>query len=211
MSKKDDGTVKVLNYMKQQNRPYSVNDIFLNLHKEIGKTAVQKALDSLVENGSLKEKVYGKQKVYVITQDNFPPLEDGKLKELDAKINELTEDLKIKTKEASDLESKKKNIGSSLTTEEAEANIKQIENEIALIKESLSKIQCNGDVVTQQEKERIEFDREKKLKEWKRRKRLAMDILNAILESYPKSKKELFDQIGIETDEEAAINPSLLS
>lgn len=38
-----------------------------------------------------------------------------------------------------------------------------------------------------------------------------MDILNAILESYPKSKKELFDQIGIETDEEAAINPSLLS
>lgn len=57
MSKKDDGTVKVLNYMKQQNRPYSVNDIFLNLHKEIGKTAVQKALDSLVEVSMLIKNV----------------------------------------------------------------------------------------------------------------------------------------------------------
>jgi len=39
----------VFAYMSSQNRPYSVNDIVLNLHKEHGKTAVQNALDKLVE------------------------------------------------------------------------------------------------------------------------------------------------------------------
>ena len=48
MSKSSDMS-KIQVYLEQQNRPYSANDIFLNLHKEIGKTAVQKCLDSLVQ------------------------------------------------------------------------------------------------------------------------------------------------------------------
>ena len=53
----------VLEYLTQQNRPYSANDIVLNLHKEHGKTAVQKALDLLVADGKVVEKLNGKQKV----------------------------------------------------------------------------------------------------------------------------------------------------
>ena len=48
-SKKEaEANAKILSYMEKQNRPYSVNDVFMNLHKEIGKTAVQKSLDALV-------------------------------------------------------------------------------------------------------------------------------------------------------------------
>ena len=50
-------TEKVLSYLTSQNRPYSVNDIFLNLHREVGKSAVQKALDLLVADEKVKEKV----------------------------------------------------------------------------------------------------------------------------------------------------------
>ena len=39
----------VFKYLYDQNRPYSVTDIHMNLHKEYGKTAVQKSLDSLVD------------------------------------------------------------------------------------------------------------------------------------------------------------------
>lgn len=39
----------VLEYLTSQNRPYSVNDIVLNLHKEHGKAAIQKGLDKLVQ------------------------------------------------------------------------------------------------------------------------------------------------------------------
>ena len=45
--------------MPLQNRPYSVNDVVLNLHKEHGKAAVQKALDVLVADAKVKEKVGG--------------------------------------------------------------------------------------------------------------------------------------------------------
>jgi 26S proteasome regulatory subunit (ATPase 3-interacting protein) len=41
-----------------QNRPYSTNDILLNLHKEHGKTAIQKAIDLLVVEGKVTEKVF---------------------------------------------------------------------------------------------------------------------------------------------------------
>ena len=49
----------VLEYLTKQNRPYSVNDVVLNLHKEHGKSAVQKALDVLVADARVKEKVGG--------------------------------------------------------------------------------------------------------------------------------------------------------
>ena len=47
----------VLKYLTDQNRPYSANDIVLNMHKEHGKTAVQKALDGLVAETKVVEKV----------------------------------------------------------------------------------------------------------------------------------------------------------
>lgn len=58
----------VLAYLRQQNRPYSVNDIVGNLHNAFGKTAAQKALDHLVEKDEITVKAYGKQTVYVIKQ-----------------------------------------------------------------------------------------------------------------------------------------------
>ena len=48
----------VYQYMKVQNRPYSINDIVSNLHHEYGKTSVQKSIDKLVAGGKLFEKVW---------------------------------------------------------------------------------------------------------------------------------------------------------
>lgn len=50
-------TAAVYNYMKIQNRPYSVNDVVTNLHNEYNKVVVQKAMDQLVTDGKLFEKV----------------------------------------------------------------------------------------------------------------------------------------------------------
>lgn len=50
-------TAAVYNYMKTQNRPYTVNDIVTNLHNEYNKIAVQKAMDQLVADGKLFAKV----------------------------------------------------------------------------------------------------------------------------------------------------------
>lgn len=47
--------------------------------------------------------------------------------------------------------------------------------------------------------------REKSLKEWRTLKRLCMEMINTIMESYPGGKKELMEEMGIETDEEAGV------
>ncbi len=76
----------VLQYLTHQNRPYSVNDIVLNLHKEHGKTAIQRALDVLVADGKVKEKVNGKQKAYVVDQSGLPTATDQELADLEKKV-----------------------------------------------------------------------------------------------------------------------------
>lgn len=59
----------ILSYMTQQNRPYSVIQVFDNLHKRVGKALVQKVLDSLsAGEGPLKCKEYGKAKIYYLDQ-----------------------------------------------------------------------------------------------------------------------------------------------
>ena len=47
----------ILSYLENQNRPFSVNDIFQNLHQKFGKTLVQKSLDILVTDEKVQEKV----------------------------------------------------------------------------------------------------------------------------------------------------------
>ena len=84
----------VLKYMADQNRPYSTNDIVMNLRKEFGKTAVQNALDNLVIKEKLTEKVNGKQKVYVINQDSHPTANEKELIALEAEIKEAEDDLR---------------------------------------------------------------------------------------------------------------------
>ena len=84
----------VLKYMADQNRPYSTNDIVMNLRKEFGKTAVQNALDNLVIEKKLTEKVNGKQKVYVINQDSLPTANQKELAALETQIREAEDDLR---------------------------------------------------------------------------------------------------------------------
>uniref|UniRef100_A0A8C3V1Q9 Homologous-pairing protein 2 winged helix domain-containing protein n=1 Tax=Catharus ustulatus TaxID=91951 RepID=A0A8C3V1Q9_CATUS len=52
------------------NRPYSAQDAFGNLQREHGlsKAAVVKALEQLAQQGRIREKVYGKQKIYFADQ-----------------------------------------------------------------------------------------------------------------------------------------------
>ncbi|XP_066987835.1 LOW QUALITY PROTEIN: homologous-pairing protein 2 homolog [Macrobrachium rosenbergii] len=207
MSKKDNEAMeRVRSYMEQQNRPYSVNDIFMNLHKDIGKTAVQKVLDQLVSSGKLREKSYGKQKVYVYDQSHFPSFDENKLKEMDNEIAELNESVKEKEKLTTEVEAKLRGLNSSLTTEEAMKKVAELEEEISTLQNKLSNLQSTTqDLVSKEEKEKIEGESENMNKMWRKRKRMAMDILDAILEGYPKPKKVLLEEIGVETDEDVGV------
>lgn len=197
----------VLNYLQKQNRPYSANDIFLNLHKEIGKTQLQKTLDQLVEQQKIKEKLYGKQKIYVVIQDNSSKENiDKEIQELDqnimalsGKVNSAEQDLKIK-------EDLVKQLNTMVSIEEAKDNIVNLECSITKLKEKLNILTDNKTPpISNDEREKILKDHGQLTKEWRKRKRICMDILNSILENYPKSKKDLLEEIGLETDEDVNV------
>lgn len=58
----------ILEYMKNQNRPYAVTDIITNLHGAVGKTLAIKVLAKLAEEDKLMAKTFGKTIIYVIKQ-----------------------------------------------------------------------------------------------------------------------------------------------
>jgi hypothetical protein len=59
----------ILQYLKQQNRPYSAIQVYDNLHKRIAKPTVERCLTTLSDNdGGLRVKEYGKAKIYFVDQ-----------------------------------------------------------------------------------------------------------------------------------------------
>ncbi|XP_049860772.1 homologous-pairing protein 2 homolog [Schistocerca gregaria] len=200
----------VLKYLRDQNRPYSANDIFMNLHKEFGKTAIQKALDELTEKGKLKEKIYGKQKVYAVEQVQEGNSEDmnKELSDLDKEIAKVSDELQSAEQQLRAHESLLQKLLTTLTTEDAVKEKSVLEEKVSKLTEKLEQLSKNAVPISKKERDKIVNLRDKNVKEWRKRKSLCMDIVNSILEGYPKDKKSLLEEIGIETDEDAGVSLS---
>lgn len=205
MSKKDNAAVtQIFAYLNEKNRPYSAQDVFTNLQKQcgLGKTAVVKAVEQLAKEGKIREKVYGKQKIYFADQSQFADVSDAELKTMDSRIAELNAEAQSISQSCRLLDTELKELNSSLTTAEVEIQIQELQAECSEYKERLNKIQSATNHVTPEEREKVYKERETYVKEWRKRKRLVSDMIGSILEGYPKSKKQFLEEAGIETDED---------
>lgn len=209
MSNKD-AKEAVYKYLKLQNRPYSANDVMQNLHNEFGKTAVQKAMDDLTRENKIREKVYGKQKVYCPIQDDVNSAEmEVEIVELDSKIEKLTESLRKAEGELKLSETTLRELKKVPSMEDCTREKRDLEDEVKRLTkkvEDLSKLDVK---ISDKDRNQMIKDRENHLKEYRKRKRICMDILNSILENCPKPKKALLEEIGIETDEDVGFKLSL--
>ncbi|XP_020508156.1 homologous-pairing protein 2 homolog [Labrus bergylta] len=207
MSKKDNGSTLILSYLNEKNRPYSAQDVFCNLQKQhgLGKTAVVKAMELLALEGKIKEKAYGKQKIYFADQSQFKDVNDADLKAMDRQISELSAEVQSLTQTCRQLDAELKELNSSLTTKEIQSEIQELKAECSGYRGRLEKIKSATNHVTPEEKEKVCKERNVYVKEWKKRKRMASDMMNQILEGYPKSKKEFLDEVGVETDEDCKV------
>ncbi|KAL8603662.1 hypothetical protein ACOMHN_017159 [Nucella lapillus] len=120
---------EVLDYLIRQNRPYSAQDVFQNMGKEFGKTAVVKALDELTQTKRIKEKVYGKQKVYGADQALFPDVNEDEIKSMDQQIGTLTQQIQAEQDGIRKLETELRSYGSALTTEQAKAECQRTQEQ----------------------------------------------------------------------------------
>ncbi|CAO2645395.1 Homologous-pairing protein 2 homolog [Lemmus lemmus] len=195
----------ILRYLQEQNRPYSAQDVFGNLQKEhgLGKAAVGKALDQLAQQGKIKEKTYGKQKIYFADQDHFDTVSDADLHSLDAKIAAVTAKVQSLQQSCRHMEAELKELTNALTTPEMQKEIQELKNECARYTERLKNIRAATNHITPEEKEEVNSTLycfcppERGFLPCQ-----TTELCDAILEGYPKSKKQFFEEVGIETDED---------
>lgn len=191
----------VYKHLKVQNRPYSVNDIVSNLHNEFGKAAVQKAIDHLVAEGKIFEKAYGKQKVYCVIQDTQHDVEELMRidKELQAHANEVETKYQDLEKEIKKQESLLASLKSAITIEEARREKTRLEENIKLLQCKLdSLVATTGSEDLTEKKRKTQSSLNEYTREYTKRKRLCTEIIDCILENYPGTKSELYEEIGID-------------
>lgn len=124
-----------------------------------------------------------------------------KILQIDRSINEITNKTKEMKEQINIRSQKLTNIQNTLTLEEAIDKKNNLEKEIENVTAQLQELD-EVEAVCPKRKVQIEKGYEKYLNEYKKRKRMCMDILNTILENYPKSKEHLFEEVGIETDQD---------
>jgi 26S proteasome regulatory subunit (ATPase 3-interacting protein) len=209
--KADDERQTVLDYLRKTNRPYSVTDIFNNLHGVVGKTQVQKVLNQLAEAKEVQQKLYGKQSVYVITQDQFETPSSEELENMDQQIEKLNTQIS----EVKELNNQSKaalnSLNSSLTTEQIHARLAELAAENQGYEERLTVLRSGARKISVEDKQRIDTEYDAAVKIYKSRKRLFNDIFNAITENMESSPKTFRENIGVEEDPEDIMNLLLLS
>lgn len=187
----------VLNYLESTNRPYSVNDILQNLHNAYSKNAIQSALDELAKNGNIREKVYGKQKVYCIIQKEEQN-NDDELVELNENLNNLTQELHKLQAETKKAEATLKDIVAEPQTEQAKAENERLEKVNSVLAEKLKVLKSGTSLISEEEKQKVKKKHDEMTREMRKRKRMLMEMFDAVLENYPKSKAALIEESGLD-------------
>lgn len=115
----------IFNYMKEQNRPYSVQNVVDNLHNVYSKRQVTDEMDRLAVEGKFVCKEYGKQKVYLIDQSDCKELNKEEMEALDKMISASESELSDLEARLKQLKQETRNISVPLPINVLEERIEQ--------------------------------------------------------------------------------------
>lgn len=203
-----DSDTRILNYMIQQNRPYSVQQVFDNLQRAVKKAEVPRSLDRLTEQGKLTMKLFKKVKIYMANQDACVPLAPEELARLDTEIVTLTEQAKVETAALSKMQHEVGALSGQMSDADVATAIFELKQQIEERKARLAALKGNAHAVSGAEIAKRQQKFNKYFLEWKKRKRAVKEMLDTYMENAPKSMtpKKFMSENGLETDEEAKVD-----
>ncbi|ETW35601.1 hypothetical protein PFTANZ_03696 [Plasmodium falciparum Tanzania (2000708)] len=205
----NDAKDKILKYMKKANRPYSVINVYDNLHGCINKNNVQRFMDELSKENKLQCKEYGKAKVYLINQKEFKSLNTNEMNKLKMDMELVQEQNELFKIDFNNLVKKKKKLLQDLeliqNLEEYKKKIQNIEDEI----KSYEQMNKNSKF-TIEEIEHIKKNHGYLHFMWLKRKTLCIEIIKCIATLTEKDTKGVIYHLGIDVDEDV-IPPNLYS
>ena len=169
-----------------------------------------KCVDKLEQEGVLILKANGKQKLWYRTQEGLEVLSKEELKEIDTQIKASQKELALQQTENHQLSNQLSRIRNAPTTDSLHSIIAKEREDLQRKKDKLEKLESGSvQLVTPEEKKLAMIHLDKYLKEWKKRKGIAKEMMDQILDSGadegPKPH-EILEEIGIETDESLGID-----
>ena len=192
----------VLNYMLTQNRPYSVINIFDNLHGQVKKAQLIKILESLTEDKKLICKEYN-TKIYLANQDNFPPINAAHLSSLDLSIDNIKKENAHLKEMLNSKHSELKAITSEYTDAELDIVIEQNKKKVEMLRKKVEKINNNTiEPVPEEKMKEKEKELEKMKVKYKKIKRICLDIIDRFAEGINMKRSKFIEETGIEDDKE---------
>ncbi|KAJ1891585.1 PSMC3 interacting protein [Kickxella alabastrina] len=200
----------ILDYLNRTNRPYNASDISSQLHGLVSPAQAKKLLNDLAEEGKIIVKTNNKLQIFYANQDSIevPNIEDAEeeeesIREMEERMNKLKEDNKV-------LSGRLQGLNSALTDDQMRELIAKKTLEMKTNEERLVQMR-SGDVISPQEKKKIDTEYNAMVKQWAARKRMFKNISDAIAEGYPGKLKDLFEDLGVETDENCGVDISILT
>ncbi|KAH9091667.1 hypothetical protein Ae201684P_011211 [Aphanomyces euteiches] len=197
---------EVAKYLRQTNRPYSVLNVFENLHRRIGKTMLQKILDVLVEQGEINVKTYGKSQIYYYNQRKLPAPSAELLAKTEDSIQTVFEEVSALEKTLKEKEAVLNGLTSQMSDAELTAALADLENEASSLSAKLQQAnERNTAPVDPGAKAHLTKSFQKYRTEWLKRKRIVMDAVDQIAEGMEKKRKDVMELCGVESDESVGV------
>ena len=189
----------IFQYMLEQNRPYSFQNILDNLRGQVKKTSGQRAADKLAADGKIQSKDFGKSRIYFMNQASLPIPDQSKLDQLDEEIKEKTVTLSELKTEVKALQQTLRDASAEMTDEELKTEVARLREEVATKRAQIEKIKA-GEVPTVTEEERLQAEKllQTRLAFESKRRRLAKDMLGALAESCDMKLSDLRTKIGLD-------------
>ncbi|KAG7395164.1 PSMC3 interacting protein [Phytophthora boehmeriae] len=196
----------VLDYMRKTNRPYSLLNVFENLHRAIAKPSLTKLLDNLVTKEELASKTYGKAKIYYMNQNKLPVPSEEERVALEEQIKTVTGECSGLEQELKTAETTLAGITSQISDADLDAALKQLDEEASSLEKRIETLDRPDQApVSPGRKDALKRKFTTYRTAWVSRKRIAMDGVNQIADGMEKKPKAVMDLCGIETDAEAGI------
>lgn len=146
--------------------------------------------------------VYGKQKIYCVVQDSTQDVDELMRidKELQTHANEIESKYQDIMKEIKEQEAALSSLKSSLSLEDAKKEKVALQQNVSQLTDKLEKLmETSGSEDLQDSKRKAQEELDEYSREYLKRKKMCAEIIDCILENYPGSKDELYEDVGIDS------------
>ena len=216
-------------YLCSQNRPYSIIQLFDNLHGRVNKALLEGALGELVSRGVVCVKEYGKAKVYWPSQSGFADVTaeqvaavNASKEELEARLAEVSAERKAVDARVSALTSGPSGAALEAALEAERQAVAALEARIAGIRGAAPGGGSGGSSsssssaaaaaaaprapLSAKEKAAVKASISRYRKVWATRKAACVDFVQSMADSGGGKASKIFEEVGIETDESVGVN-----